>query len=86
MALAVLPPPNTEAELRALQLLRQLEDHQLQENALVELNHRVEQFEQQFGFPSEEAARAISTGHLTESHEVCQWMLDYKLLLRLGAR
>lgn len=86
MALTVQSPTATEAERRTAELLAQLDDDSFQDALLADLLQRVEAFEQQYGMPSDSVNQAIDMGLLVESHEVCQWLLDYKMLLRLGVR
>jgi hypothetical protein len=86
MALIIQSPTTTEAERRAAKLLEQLDDDEFQDAFFADLEQRVASFEQQYGLRSEDVGQAINAGVLVESHDVCQWLLDYKLLLRLGAR
>lgn len=86
MALTVQTPTAAEADRRAAELLEQLADKTVQDSFLSDLQHRVASFERQYELRSEDVSQAINSGQLAESHEVCQWLLDYKMLLRLGAR
>lgn len=86
MAIAIQPPTATEAEQRAIKALEQLNDDAFQAAFLANLVQRVESCEQEHGLRSEDVGKAIDAGELVEAHEVCQWLLDYKPLVRLGAR
>jgi hypothetical protein len=86
MALTIQPPTAAEAEQRAAKALEQLNDDAFQAAFLADRLHRVESCEKKYGLRSEDVGEAINAGHLVETHEVCQWLLDYKMLLRLGAR
>ena len=86
MAPIVHSPTSTKAERLTAKLLEQLHDDEFQDAFFADLEQRVASFEQQYGLRSEDVGRAINARQLVETHEVCQRLLDYKLLLRLGAR
>ncbi|MDQ2655426.1 MAG: hypothetical protein M3Z20_20545 [Chloroflexota bacterium] len=86
MARTIQPPTAAEAEQRAAKALEQLNDDAFQAAFLANLVQRVESCEQEYGLRSEDVGKAIDAGELVETHEVCQWLLDYKSLVRLGAR
>lgn len=86
MALTIQPPTAAEAEQRAAKALEQVNDDEFQAAFLAERVQRVESCEQKYGMRTEDVGEAINAGRLVETHEVCQWLLDYKLLVRLGAR
>jgi hypothetical protein len=86
LAFTIQSPTGAEAEQRAAKALEQLNDDAFQAAYLASLVQRVESCEQTYGLRSEDVGEAINAGHLVETHEVCQWLLNYKMLLRLGAR
>jgi len=86
MALTIQSPTAAEAEQRAAKLLEQLDDNEFQDAFFADLVQRVASLEQRYELRSEDVGQAINSGLIVESHEVCQWLLDYKMLLRLGAR
>lgn len=73
-------------EVRVAQVKQQLADEQLQARYLEEIVLRVEAYEQQFGMRSEDVGPAIDAGELVEDLDVCNWLLAYKRLKRIGAR
>lgn len=75
-----------ESDHRASELLARFDDEALQDALLRDLVTRVNACELRYGMPSEAAAAAINAGLLDEEDEVCQWLLDFKMLQRLGAR
>lgn len=86
MAITIQPSTAAEAAQRAAKILEQLNDEAFQAAFLADLVQRVEACEQEYRLRSEDVGPAINAGQLVETHEVCQWLLDYKLLVRLGAR
>lgn len=51
-----------------------------------ELRNRIEGYEKKFGMKSHEVHRAIDQGRLEEDQEVCHWLIDYDLWLRVRSR
>lgn len=86
MAMTAYPPGVNEADRRVSELLAQFDDDALQDAMLRELESRVDACERRYGMPSNAVAAAINAGRLDEQDEVCQWLLDFKMLQRLGAR
>lgn len=91
MALTALPHNATAAELRAEArrmaeaILQPPADPELAyEGKLTALRERIAMYEQRFGVRSEDVDAAIDAGHLVEDLDVCNWLLDYKRLKRLG--
>ncbi len=51
-----------------------------------ELEARVKGYEQRYGIPSRSIHAAINRGELTETHDVCRWIIDYDRLRRTARR
>ncbi len=66
------------------EILRQLHDEEAQAQTLDLIRARVEQYEADYQLDSAEIHEAIRTGRLVETHQVCQWLMDYHVLLRAG--
>lgn len=54
----------------------------LQRVALADLQRSVENYEIRFGLKSDRIREAIDRKTLTETHEVCMWLMDYERLRR----
>ena len=50
-----------------------------------ELEANVQEREKQYGMPSSELSKAIEDGRITETNDVCNWLMDYELLTRATA-
>lgn len=50
-----------------------------------ELEARVRERESRYGIDSIEVAAAIEDGRITETADVCNWIMDYELLARATA-
>jgi len=51
-----------------------------------ELEARVRDREAQYGIASSEVHAAIDDGRLIETEDVCDWIMDYELLIRKPSR
>ena len=78
------PIPTDSASVRIARIENQLQDHARQAQNLQLIRERVRRYERQYNIASENVHRAIDEGVLTETHEVCQWIFDYNILVRLG--
>lgn len=70
---------------RARSLLLQRDDLHHQNLRLQEIRRRVAAYERRYGVQSDRLHAAIDDGTLTETHEVCRWIMDSDLLRRSGA-
>ncbi|MCA9876210.1 MAG: hypothetical protein KC442_00450 [Thermomicrobiales bacterium] len=91
MALTTIPHDATAAELRAE--ARRVAEEMLQppaeaerayEEMVTALRASIARYEERFGLPSEDVGTAINAGILIEDLDVCDWLLHYKRLKRLG--
>jgi hypothetical protein len=82
MALAV--PTAGNASERVAAILIQLLDEAAQARTIDHIRARVTEFERQYNVASQDLHAAIDAGKLEESHDVCEWLIDYELLLRAG--
>ncbi|HEV2107711.1 MAG TPA: hypothetical protein VGR16_05565 [Thermomicrobiales bacterium] len=73
-------------EEQATELLRQMNDPVLAQKRLSELVERVKQYEEKYQLDSRLIHDAIDNGQLTETLEICHWIIDYDLLTRAKAR
>ena len=64
----------------AAEILHQQEIIQSYLDRLKEIESHVRAFESQFGIPSERIHEAIDAGELTETEDVCEWIMEYELL------
>lgn len=66
----------------AEEIARKLRDSSEHERVLAILRSRVRENERKFNIRSCEVHRAIDAGELTETSEVCRWIMDYDVLVR----
>jgi hypothetical protein len=76
--------PTDPIALSVARIEMQLQDRAQQAQNLELIRERVRQHEQRYNILSQDVHRAIDEGVLRETHEVCQWILDYNILVRLG--
>lgn len=92
MALETRRPSRTDEEIRedvearVARLMKLRDDPVYQAQRLAELKQRVEAYELQFGMASEDVHAAIDAGTLVEDLDVCNWLMDFHQLQRLGVR
>lgn len=72
------------AEFLIAKIEAQLLDHEEQLRNVERLRERVRKYEQQFGIASADIHRAIDEGRLRETQDVCDWIIDYDSLVRIG--
>lgn len=64
----------------ATEVMDQLEDPRVQLAALQQLFQRIHTGELEHGIPWQEAHQAVRTGRLSETFDVCVWLLDISSL------
>jgi hypothetical protein len=52
---------------------------------LLELRRSLKQYEDRYNLPSDRLHAALAAGDLTETLDVCDWLIQYSLLLRAEA-
>jgi uncharacterized membrane protein len=82
MALVVIHDDDASQLVAAVSM--QLQDKAAQARTLELIRARVRQFERRYNVASDDLHGAIDAGKLEETADVCQWILDYNLLLRAG--
>lgn len=76
--------PETSADRKATEIARKLREASEHERVVAKLRSRVQAYEGQFNIRSCDIHRAIDAGELTETSEVCRWIMDYDVLARAG--
>ncbi len=79
-----------ELHANAAELARQLLEQRNDPAAMLaghqQLFHRIHAGEEQFGVPWQQAHAAVRSGALTETFEVCAWLIDINRLDRMIAQ
>lgn len=65
---------------RVEEILRQRDDPELMARNRAKIDARIKKYEAQYGMKSDEVHDAIERGDLTETLEVCDWIMDYDFL------
>lgn len=74
----------TWADRLVAEIARRFRDASEHERVVAKLRLRVQAYERQFEIRSCDIHRAIDSGELTETAEVCRWIVDYDVLVRAG--
>lgn len=53
---------------------------------VIELRQSLKQYEDRYNVPSDRLHAALEAGDLTETLDVCDWLIQYSMLLRAEAR
>ncbi len=72
------------ADRMAAEIARKFRDASEHERVVAKLRSRVQAYERQFNIRSCDIHRAIDAGELTETSEVCRWIMDYDVLVSAG--
>ncbi len=76
--------PDTSVERLASEITRKFHDPLEHERTFAIISARVRLYEHKFQLRSSDVHRAIDAGELTETSEVCRWIMDYNVLVRAG--
>ena len=54
--------------------------------AVIELRRSVKSYEDRYNMPSDRLQAALAAGDISETLDVCDWLIQYSMLLRAEAR
>ena len=56
------------------------------DQALGELRRRIQQYEEHYNLSSEDLHQAVTTKQLSETLDVCDWLIEYSVLVRAESK
>jgi hypothetical protein len=84
--MALVKPRKTDADQVVADLLARRPEADDNAKALDELGKLLKQYEDRYDLPSDRLHAAVESGELTESLDVCDWLIHYAIFLRVQAR
>ena len=82
-----LPKPSRSGSNRSLEeLLAQRPDASETPAAILALRETVKRYEERYNLPSDRLHAALAAGDITETLDVCDWLIHYDILLHVEER